>query len=132
MASVEDENVLRQDCYWAGGDVAVEIGAPGILAQAPERQHSVGVPDRVLEGPPCVFAILHSVDVGKRLLTGYLHTIAAGSLVRTLSSFPSASLGDALIPADASGQDCRSRSRSRRGSNRTCNPYVDFDELRLR
>ena len=33
MASVEDENVLRQDCYWAGGDVAVEIGAPGILAQ---------------------------------------------------------------------------------------------------
>ena len=30
MASVEDENVLRQ-----------EIGAPGILAQAPERQHSV-------------------------------------------------------------------------------------------
>ena len=54
MASVEDENVLRQDCYWAGGDVAVEIGAPGILAQAPERQHSVGVPDRVLEGPPRV------------------------------------------------------------------------------
>ena len=51
----------------------MEIGAPGILAQAPERQHSVGVPDRVLEGPPCVFAILHSVDVGKRLLTGYLH-----------------------------------------------------------
>ena len=27
----------------------------------------------MLEGPPCVFAILHSVDVGKRLLTGYLH-----------------------------------------------------------
>ena len=23
----------RLDCYWAGGDVAVEIGAPGILAQ---------------------------------------------------------------------------------------------------
>ena len=34
----------------------MEIGAPGILAQAPERQHSVGVPDRVLEGPPRVFA----------------------------------------------------------------------------